>query len=305
MTLEKTPQVLLIEGDPHSREFMNELFSELGWSCDSARDVKSVSTPSEYDMIVADAAMPGTEGLLLLSELVKAYPHLPIVAVSALRSFEQSRECLKAGISDLLQTKADVSGVEKVLKNILQEHKKNDFNQKIYTHVVRESTSFEFSSLELSRLTSWVPPILSRLHAAAIFDDASTLRLKLALQEVVTNALEHGNLELRSEWKEEFTANGADRFSLIREERLADRKWSDKKVKVDSTYYNGQLTVVIKDEGKGFLNNLRTHVAIASPENPPVWGRGLQLISSAVDELRFGDNGSEVTLLKSTNPRTE
>ena len=65
--------------------------------------------------------------------------------------------------------------------------------------------------------------------------------------------------------------------------------------------YDGvMLEISIKDQGQGFLNlSTDPHQVIAA--DVACSGRGLALMSSAVDEVFFYNNGSEVRLRKATN----
>jgi two-component sensor histidine kinase len=128
------------------------------------------------------------------------------------------------------------------------------------------------------------------------------LKIRLAVQEAVLNGLEHGNLELDSQWKEELSPDGRDKFSSMRKRRLADPAYADRSVTVNLVYGDGRLEITVRDEGKGFLN-ARGVPDSCKVDSLSCSGRGLALMSSAVDEVQFGENGSEVTMIKRLHER--
>jgi anti-sigma regulatory factor (Ser/Thr protein kinase) len=125
------------------------------------------------------------------------------------------------------------------------------------------------------------------------------LKLRVAIQEALLNAVEHGNLELKSTWKEEFMPDGSDKFSFVRHERMQDPKYADRTVCLTSWFNRDTLEIVVKDEGKGFMHaDKRPKVNV---DNVSCFGRGMTLIRNAVDEVKYSDGGSEITLIKRLN----
>jgi anti-sigma regulatory factor (Ser/Thr protein kinase) len=117
--------------------------------------------------------------------------------------------------------------------------------------------------------------------------------LKVALSEALTNSIEHGNLGLKSEWKEEFDSNGVDKFSIEKNTRLNLPEFAEKKVKIILNYSPDMLEVSIKDEGEGFSpESHQTSVGLESH------GRGIFLIKSAMDSVEYHDNGRVIYMRK-------
>jgi|SRR5580704_6736231 serine/threonine-protein kinase RsbW len=93
--------------------------------------------------------------------------------------------------------------------------------------------------------------------------------VEIALREAMANAIIHGNHE--------------------------DRR---KHVFVTWRCEPGEVSIVVKDEGKGFeLNNVPDPTA---PENiQSVHGRGIQVIRALMDEVRFEESGAVIHMRKS------
>ncbi len=99
--------------------------------------------------------------------------------------------------------------------------------------------------------------------------------IRLALEEALTNAIRHGN-------------------------KLSP----DKKVFVKSTVDGGAVTIEIADEGDGFVQvDVPDPTADENLGRPT--GRGVLLIQSFMDDVRYNEQGNEVTMVKVLGSLTE
>lgn len=150
-----------------------------------------------------------------------------------------------------------------------------------------ELTSREVASRELHL------EVLDELTCLGRIDEPTRLRIELAFQEALTNSLEHGNLELVSDWKEEFDSAGVDRYSKVKSERLDDAQYALRRIFIEARCEAETLVITIEDEGKGFsVGDGPVSKDIVS------YGRGLKLISSNVDEVMYLKSGREIRMLK-------
>lgn len=156
-----------------------------------------------------------------------------------------------------------------------------------------ETRVYELSAEQLAR-EGFRLDLIHELFVRGVIDETTRLKLELALQEAVTNSFEHGNLELVSAWKEEFDGTGVDRYSSVKRERLLDTEYARRRVYVSALYQPGCLVISVRDEGQGFS----PAPAAAVHEELLPHGRGLRMISSSVDEVRFNDGGREIVLVK-------
>lgn len=126
------------------------------------------------------------------------------------------------------------------------------------------------------------------------FTDRSRIdEIKIALQEIIINAIEHGNLEISFKDKSKFLENGINIEDIIKKYSKKE-KYSDRKVTI--TYCNNKNKVIykIKDEGKGF-NWKNTVKKIIKKDNLMLeHGRGLLLANKYFDKLKFNEKGNEV-----------
>jgi anti-sigma regulatory factor (Ser/Thr protein kinase) len=157
------------------------------------------------------------------------------------------------------------------------------------TYEIRERTLGEFSPLPLLLHICMEVPGLRRKSG----------EIYTLLAELYNNALEHGVLELPSDWKH--SPEGFGRYYAERNRRLANveghyiRFTLHHSLKPDG----GRLRVVCEDSGQGF--DFRNHPSVASGISPPKGGRyagrGLLLLKRLAETIRFHEQGNHVEIV--------
>lgn len=158
-----------------------------------------------------------------------------------------------------------------------------------------------FTSREVGVLKSAFP-LGDWLLRARIIGQKEQRALQVAFQEALTNSLEHGNLELLSEWKNEIDDVGRDRYFFEKQRRLAIDEYGDRLLHIETTYDGCELEISIEDSGSGFdikqlnfsLDGIRPQ--IVAPDT--CYGRGLALIFAYMDQVRFNPSGTKITMVK-------
>jgi anti-sigma regulatory factor (Ser/Thr protein kinase) len=117
--------------------------------------------------------------------------------------------------------------------------------------------------------------------------------MAVALSEAVTNAIDHGNLELDSELRQDDERV----YHRLGEERGKQSPYCERRVQVSVGVTRSEATFTIRDQGPGF-----DVTKLPDPTDPTnlcrIGGRGLLLIRTLMDEVRFNSLGNEITLLK-------
>lgn len=136
----------------------------------------------------------------------------------------------------------------------------------------------------------------SREEAASVAQTVAAslpegVRIEFVLMELMINAVEHGNLEIKGD-KPELVRRGELEAEVAR--RRSDPKYRDRIAWLEVTRCADEVTFVIGDQGPGFSWCDQT-VALATNEQPS--GRGLmlaRLMSSS--GLSFNPEGNIVTV---------
>jgi DNA-binding response OmpR family regulator len=299
------PSILLADGNEQSRQMFGTFFAGRGWSYEVVPDSSSMVGALEkgtYDIIIADVALSGPDSAKVLREILEKHPSQAIIAVSPNATYEDALTMFRSGATDLLARPIDFVWLERVVQQIVFSRRNDERERATYRFVTSERTEMRFSCADVAQVSSISLPVVGRLAQSGMLSHTEALKIRLAVQEAVLNGLEHGNLELDSQWKEEIGEDGSDKFSSVRKDRLADPSYADRYVYVTLQFSDGSLEITVRDEGKGFLNS-KVVQANGKVDSLACSGRGLALMSSAVDEVRFGKNGSVVTMIKRLRER--
>jgi len=132
-------------------------------------------------------------------------------------------------------------------------------------------------------------------------DDRDIKGVKIAIYEALTNAIEHGNLDMPAflRYSDPFE-RAYERFKEIRQ---SNPKYRNRKVTAGYLCHPDRITYFIKDEGSGF-----DHKNIEEPTSPEnitrCHGRGIAMMKMYMDEIYFNDTGNEIRLVKKIRPKS-
>lgn len=132
--------------------------------------------------------------------------------------------------------------------------------------------------------------LVSYLYNTNRISDDDRYALHITFMEMLTNALEHGNLNITYQEKTDWLMKGRDMLELISERRV-DPRYCDRKIHISYAIGKTVSAFRIKDEGEGFdwraimnkKNNFDTH------------GRGISLSKQCVKKLTYNERGNQVT----------
>ena len=115
----------------------------------------------------------------------------------------------------------------------------------------------------------------------------------IALQEALSNAIHHGNLELDSELRQVDENN----YYALADQRRKQHPYAGRKVYVEAALSRSELHFVITDEGPGF--DIRKVLDPTAEVNlDRIGGRGLLLIRSFMDSVTYNECGNQITMTK-------
>ncbi len=126
------------------------------------------------------------------------------------------------------------------------------------------------------------------------------LQIRSALQEAITNAVEHGNLGIDFEKKAELKKKEGNYWENALNHSHAENAES-KKVLVYYSLKDDKVTYTITDEGEGFdwkyfMDSPPGAFGEYAARN--YHGMGLQIIKNTFDHVSFNDKGNQIVLIK-------
>ncbi len=145
---------------------------------------------------------------------------------------------------------------------------------------------------ELDRLAATVGDLLAAARPYLPVNG----QLEVALYEALYNAVEHGNLGLSCAEKKQLIENGRyDEFIARRQRQIP---YADRTVALLLQITEQEAVITITDQGAGF--DWRERLAAGHDEASllEVNGRGIRIMQSVFDEVRYNRTGNTVTLIK-------
>lgn len=286
--------ILVVDDNPLDREFAGACIQERGANAifaSDGREALRVVERDRPDVVLTDLQMPEMDGLELVARLRSEYPRIPVILMTAHGSEEIAVRALQAGASSYLPKRVlqrELSGALRIVLSLIDA---NRHRERIRDFLEGYEAHFElaYQPDAPQSLVDYLQSGLERLH---IFDHAEVVQVCTALIEAITNAIDHGNLELCSSLRE----NG-NRYRELAEERAKIPPYSSRRVQVRSRFTSDRAEFTIRDEGPGF-----DPASLPDPTDPEnllkAGGRGVTLINTFMDEVTFNDTGNEITMIK-------
>jgi PAS domain S-box-containing protein len=135
-------------------------------------------------------------------------------------------------------------------------------------------------------------------NLARFIDNREIMLIRIALREIIINAIEHGNLEITFDDKTRALADG-NYFHFI-ESRRTDPRFHNRVVDIDYHLDNDKVTYIIRDQGKGFDYSKILRENRANDEML-THGRGISMAQNLFNTINFSNHGTQVTLVKLFN----
>ncbi|MFM9964922.1 MAG: ATP-binding protein [Planctomycetaceae bacterium] len=248
------------------------------------------------DLVLSDIQMPGLDGWQLMSELHRRYPRLPVVLMTHQGSEDLAIQALEASAAGYVPKRSllrDLGGtVERVLAKAFHERQAS----RVMRRVSHQEATFVLEN-DASLLAALATQLRESVRTLWQCDEVQILRIGMAIEEALINACYHGNLELSSSLRDQ----DDDLYRQLACERAHQAPFAQRRVTVQFHCGPRSFQCTIRDEGPGFnpdsLPNPFSDESLARPS-----GRGLMLIRSFMDEVRFNDQGNEITLFKRCPP---
>lgn len=135
--------------------------------------------------------------------------------------------------------------------------------------------------------------LVSYLYNTNRISDDERFNLQMTFSELLTNALEHGNLEIDYDTKTEFLMGGGDMIKLI-QQRAKEPQFADRKIRISYEIGKVSSKFSIKDDGNGF--DWRKMLEKRASDDM-MHGRGISLSKSLVHSISYNEKGNEVTFV--------
>ena len=118
------PRILIVDDEPANVTALARLLERSGYTnaigTTDSSDVVRLCREAEPDLIMLDLRMPNMDGLACLDEIVKRFPEIKVVMLSASTSPELIAAALRRGASAYLAKSVDPSDLPSTLRQVLE-----------------------------------------------------------------------------------------------------------------------------------------------------------------------------------------
>jgi len=255
---------------------------------EEALEVMAHDTP---DVVITDLLMPRMNGLELVAEVRHRFPLVPVILMTGHGSEDIAAEALRKGAASYVPKKNLAKDLAETVQKVLIAAGPVRRKQDLLRYLTEIKATFTLEC-DPRLIRPLIAHLQEHLVPMGVCDESGRMRVGIALEEALLNALYHGNLELHSEMRED----GLDYYKIGDERRL-EAPYKDRRIHVRVEVSAAFARYTIRDDGPGFdpssLPDPRH-----SEELAKVSGRGLLLVRSFMDEVTFNDMGNEITMVK-------
>ncbi|HNW35211.1 MAG TPA: response regulator [Candidatus Ozemobacteraceae bacterium] len=290
-------RVLIADDEPMLRDIMRELVAMRGHEVLLAVDGKEafeIFQKEKPDLVISDIVMPRMDGLKFLSEIRQLDQDTLVVMTTGLGKEEFTLEALRLRANDFIKKPIEPS----VLFPLLDKYAGIVESRTRLTETLSFCTR-RSSTMKIGNRMELIPMIAQRLiiETCEMIPHDQRLGLKIALVELLANAIEHGNLNITCQEKQAAMEESLDGIDKLREERLRKEEFAQRNVTIEFTMDQESCEWIITDEGLGFdFNTLPNPL---DPENlTQPNGRGIFLARLNFEQLEFIGKGNTVRVRK-------
>lgn len=243
------------------------------------------------DLVLTDLQMPEMDGLELVEAIRRSYAGVPVILMTAHGSEDVAAAALRRGAASYVPKRDLATDLVETTERVLS-----------VARAQREHTVFGClaetnSHFVLDNDPSLIKPLIAYLREEIAHrdfcDETVLMQVAVALDEVLVNAMHHGNLEVDSTLRE----LGWDVYCAQVQERRRTQPYCDRRVHITAKITADEAIYIVRDDGQGFdPSTLPDPLDPANLEKAS--GRGLLLVRTFMDEVQHNERGNQVRLVK-------
>ncbi|HUT10003.1 MAG TPA: response regulator [Thermoguttaceae bacterium] len=244
------------------------------------------------DLVLTDLMMPKIDGLQLVAEVRRSHPLVPVILMTSKGSEEIAVQALQQGAASYVPKRMLARKLLSTVRSVLAVATRERSHSRLMGCMTQSECRFALEN-DFTLFGPLVAYLQEEVTRMGLCDETERMRIGVALEEGLTNALYHGNLEVGSELRGE---DDKAYFALV-EERRRQAPYRHRRIHVDASLSREQAMLRIRDEGSGFDPS-----SIPDPTDPEnlekASGRGVLLMRTFMDEVAYNEMGNTVTMTK-------
>ena len=285
-------KILIVEDDPMNSILMSDFLQEEKCIPLTATDGESglaiLEANQDVSAVILDWIMPKMNGLEMLKRIkqTKKFSDIPIIMQTGKSDKESIVEGIAAGAYYYLTKPYDLHVLSTILKRAIKEFE----NHKIIIEQIREKDTAIGGFLTSGVIRFKTPE--EALNISSWFSKfTQDKKTAIGLSELLINAVEHGNLGIGYDKKEEFLMDDILEQEINR--RLREQQNLDKYVSISFEKSESNLKINIEDMGRGF--DFNKYLKIDPERVFDLHGRGIAMANmSFINGIQFMGTGNKV-----------
>lgn len=286
-------KILLAEDNVTACAILSHVIKQLGYEVVTAHDGEQaleIYRTQSVDVVLTDVQMPVMGGFELLQAIREDDSDTLIIIITALGSSDTAIKALQFGANNFIRKPVSPQELTRILQKYTSVVEQRQISHELDGMITRRAFTMEidnrrdYSTRVAQFLVSQVPHELK---------GKGPLHVVLGLDELIANAIEHGNMGISSEEKEKALIR-SDGLIRLYEKRLTDPVVSQRRVRIDFTMEKGRYCEwVITDEGEGFDYSKLPDPLEAGAITKQT-GRGIFLSRMIFDVFEYRDRGNQI-----------
>lgn len=266
-------KILIVDDEKNILKLLSHELESMNFktiTVETAENALEIINKQNVDIIILDLILPFMSGLEFMKKLKESQIYIPTIVITGFATRQNAISAIKLGAVNYITKPFELEeisrGISKIIKTFPLSFSPLSKNYKEPTNEYKTIEINIPSDIELIRGVS--TRILEEAFSNGIINKENEMPIRLALDEALANAIEHGN-----------------NYGV------------QKLVNIKCTFASDKLEITIKDEGRGFSPE-----AVFDPRDEEnilaSGGRGIFLIKCYMDEVKFNKQGNEITMIK-------
>ena len=292
--------ILLVDDDPICLQILEQHVDELGYKWVSAENYNdALNILKENKNIVLalfDINLPDSSGndIFYAIKSDEYISNIFVVTQTADVSYETRNKAINAGVFYHLTKPFTEQQIYNVVKSAIEQYYEK---RKLFSNILSDGYQYDIDVTKCSaneiackytfRTLEDVEEISQTI--AKIYPDRE--KVIIGIHELLTNAIEHGNLGIDFEEKSDLIINNEWKNEI--DKRLKEEPYCNRTAYAECRIDSDGILLTIKDMGKGFDYQKYTSLDMSGISMPNGRGIAIAMISS-FDKLIYSDGGSKV-----------